>query len=190
MRIDTQIDGDTLRAVMRRVPSPVVVVTAASHEVRGATIGSFTSVSLNPPLISFNIARDSQMYAVIMAAERFAVHVLTDAHAWLCQHFARPDIESEEQFSSVTYRLHESGMPILEEAPLVLFCRKYAAYPAGDHTIVVGEVEAIEEHGAGRPILYYNRSYRGLGKVVTAALPVATNLESSGRPEAPDPKNA
>ncbi len=184
------IDGEALRSIMRRVPSPVVVVTAAAHEVRGATIGSFTSVSLTPPLISFNVAVDSQMYPVITAAERFAVHVLREEQAELSRHFALPDLPGKEQFLNVPHRKEEDGLPILFDALGILLCRRYAIHPAGDHAIIVGKVESVEEQGAGRPILYYNRSYRALGDVVMPAFPLTTNLSSKESPAAPDPKNA
>lgn len=175
---------------MRQVPSPVVVVTATAHETRGATIGSFTSVSLSPPLISFNVAHDSQMHAVITVTERFAVNVLREEQALLSQHFALPDVPGEEQFRNVAHHKDADGIPILNGALAVLLCRRYAIHPAGDHTIVVGEVESVEEHGSGMPILYYNRAYRGLGDVVMPAFSVTTNLSSSESPATPEPKNA
>lgn len=188
--MEMHIDGEVLRAVMRRVPSPVVVVTASANEVRGATIGSFTSVSLTPPLISFNVALDSQMYPVIASTERFAVHILGDEQVLLARKFGLPDIPGAEQFQNVSFREEEDGLPVLLDALGVLFCRRFAIYPAGDHSIIVGEVEAVEDRGAGTPILYYNRTYRSVGDVVMPAFPVTTNRSSSESPATPDPKNA
>ena len=72
------VDGETLRQVMRRVPSPVTVVTAASaEEVRGITIGSFTSVALEPPLVCFNVNHAAEMHNLPLAAPRYAVQVLS-----------------------------------------------------------------------------------------------------------------
>ncbi|MDX1548725.1 MAG: flavin reductase family protein [Rhodothermales bacterium] len=158
------IDGQALRQAMRRIPSPVTVVTAAGEgEVRGITIGSFTSVSLDPPLISFNVDQAAQMHPLIMQAERFAVHVLTEAQAHLSNHFAVKDRTGAEQFAAVPYRLDAHGTPILEDVLAVFHCTRYAVYPAGDHSLILGAVYRIEEGGAAGPILYFDRSYRRIG---------------------------
>lgn len=161
------VDGEQLRAVMRRVPSPVTVVTmAVPGELRGVTIGSFNSVSLEPALISFNVQKVSQAHATLTATEYFAVHVLSDQQASLSEHFAIPEVSGVVQFSGLAYRLDAWGTPILPDTLLVLHCRRYAVYPAGDHSILVGEVLEIEEGGAETPVLYWNRTYHALGAPV------------------------
>jgi flavin reductase (DIM6/NTAB) family NADH-FMN oxidoreductase RutF len=78
------VPGDAFRAVMRRVPSPVVVVTAQGpREARGITIGSFTSLALDPPLVSFNVGCGARMHEVMEACDRFAVHVLGEEQTHL-----------------------------------------------------------------------------------------------------------
>ena len=148
-------DGAVLRSVMRRVPSPVTVVTAAGEEeARGVTIGSFTSVSLEPPLISFNVERRARMHEVLLGACHFAVHILGDKHAPLCNHFAKPDCSGMEQLEVVPHRLDAYGSPVLESALVVLSCRSYATFVAGDHSIFIGEVIEVEEREAGAVFLY------------------------------------
>jgi 3-hydroxy-9,10-secoandrosta-1,3,5(10)-triene-9,17-dione monooxygenase reductase component len=157
------ITGEDLRSVMQRVPSPVTVVTAAGRaEARGATSGSFTSVSLDPPLVSFNVEKDSQMHAVLAEASHFAVHLLADRQSELCRHFAVPDQSGADQLAAVTYRADTHGTPILESAPAILHCRWHEAFEAGDHTIVVGHVTQLEERDEARPLLYYDRDYRSV----------------------------
>lgn len=156
----TMVDGAVLRGVMRRLPSPVTVVTAANgEEARGITIGSFTSVSLEPPLISFNVEREAQMHDVLTSAARFAVHFLSEEQAPLCTRFARPDCSGAEQFAEVAHAFDGHGTPLLEGVLAILHCRPYAALEAGDHTIVVGEVVAVEAYAEGAPLLYYNRTF-------------------------------
>lgn len=146
---------------MRRVPAPVTVVTAVGRtEARGATIGSFTSVSLDPPLVSFNIEKGSQMHAVLDDASHFAVHLLSDEQAALCEHFARPDQPAAEQLAAVPHRTDAHGVPILEDVPVVIHCGFRNAVEAGDHSIVIGRVIRLDERNAVPPILYYNRAYR------------------------------
>jgi len=156
-----------LRTVMRRVPAPVTVVSAAgTDEARGITIGSFTSVSLDPPLISFNVAQDAQMHAVIQEASRFVVHILTDEQAHLSNHFAVPDLSGAEQLAEVEHRLDDHGTPLLDDVLARLTCTPYAYYEAGDHTIVVGEVVDLDLDAAQEPVLYFDRRYCAVGEEV------------------------
>ncbi len=157
--------GEALRQVMRRVPSPVTVVTAAAYgEMRGITIGSFTSVSLNPPLISFNVAQQARMYPLLLAARHFAVHILGAEQVPLSRRFAESGLSNSEQFEGLAYRLSPEGTPLLEGVLAVLHCRTYRTLEAGDHTIFVGEVIEIETLADGPPLVYYNRAYRAVGE--------------------------
>ncbi len=164
--IEPPVDGDDLRNAMRSVPAQVVVVTArAGEELRGITIGSFTSVSLSPPLISFNVLRASRMYAIIAAADSFAVHLLASHQAGLSVHFARPDLDADGQFKPVKHTLDRRGIPILDGVSQVLQCRPHGLLDAGDHTIVVGRVFEILGVREGKPLLYYDTQYHTIGAV-------------------------
>lgn len=178
--MESPVDGQVFRMIMRRVPSPVTVVTADDRgDPRGITIGSFTSASLDPPLISFNVDKEAQMYDVLLDVSRFAVHVLTDRQAHLSEHFAVPDATSEQQFGSVAYQRDEYGTPILNDVLAVLHCRKYAVYEAGDHSIFVGEVQGMKEAVGGMPVLYFDRTYRSVGDEVTSNLLSPVNRVSN-----------
>ena len=157
---------DTLRGFMRRVPAPVTVVTAVVNgEGRGMTVGSFTSVSLDPLLVSFNVGKESLMHDVIMNAESLAVHILTEDQADYSELFAAPDLTSKQQFASVPHRLLDDGTPILTETLAYLKCRRVAAYDAGDHHLIVAEVVEIAHQQEGEPLLYYNTHYRSVGQI-------------------------
>lgn len=161
------MDGEVLRSVMREVPSPVTVITVKGEdEIRGITIGSFASTSLRPPLISFNIKRDAQIYEALVNAEHFAVHILSDAQAHLSDHFASSEMTGEEQFEAVPYQVDPVGTPIILDTLAVIRCDRYAIYDAGDHSIVVGRVTQVDGGVDGGPMLYYNRTYRSIGKEV------------------------
>ena len=171
------VGGEMLRAVMRRVASPVTVVTAASRGVlRGATIGSFTSVSLEPALVSFNVQKGSSLHDVLRAADAFAVHLLGDDQADLATHFALPDLTSAEQFRGVA---HAYAADAPDEPPLlhgvfgVLHCRTWAVHDVGDHALFLGRVERVTggearsaSSGQAGPLLYFDRSYRAVGDEV------------------------
>ena len=98
---------------MPQVPSAVTVVTAGREdELGGMTIGSFTSVSLDPLLISLNVACEAQMHDLIVGAERFAVHLLSDEQAVLSNHFSVLDHRGDEPFAAIPYRLDPCGITI------------------------------------------------------------------------------
>lgn len=174
------VDGAALRAVMRHVPSPVTVVTLAGADgPRGVTIGSFVSVSLDPPLVSFNVRIDGTIHPHLLEAERFNIHILHAGQAALSNRFARPDATSEEQFEGLDYRQEPGMPPVLTDALAVFHCRPFALHPAGDHTLVLAEVEAIDAREEEMvPLLYYRQSYRVPGPEA----PPAVNRVSSSTP--------
>ncbi len=156
--------GERLRLAMRRVPSSVTVVTAAARgEIRGITVGSFTSVSLDPPLISFNVAREASMHRVIVGANNFAVHLLADTQADLSTVFAEPHRVGEEQFEKIDHTMGEFGVPVLVDVAVVFHCVVWAVHPAGDHSLVIGRVRGVDKGEDTGPLVYFDRSYHHLG---------------------------
>jgi flavin reductase (DIM6/NTAB) family NADH-FMN oxidoreductase RutF len=173
-------EPSTFRASMRRVPSPVVVVTAQGpREARGITIGSLSSVALDPPLVSFNVARDSRMFEVMEGCERFAVHVLGENQAHLAKQFAVPDLSGAEQFESVPHVRDPHGTPILEGGSAVLRCRHHDSMAAGKHRLYVGLVEEVEERPDRGAVMYYKSSYRGVGSELRSTRLAPVNRASS-----------
>lgn len=172
--------ADALRGLMRDFASPVTVVTVRGEgepgggngggpgggEARGMTVSSLTSVSMNPPLISFNVDRSSQMHGVIRGAERFAVHLPGPDDADLCDVFAEPNRTGEEQLAQVDHRLDPHGLPILDGGWAVLWCAVHDRVRAGDHSLIIGRVLDINRRRPGTPLLYHHRTYRRLGPPV------------------------
>jgi len=157
-------EGRVFRAAMRRVPAPVVVVTAmGDHEARGITIGSFTSVALDPPLVSFNVGRESSMYEVMEACSRFVVNVLGEEQAALATRFAEPDLTGSEQFEGVPHTRDAHGPPLLDDVTARLHCTPHDAVVAGDKTLYVGVVTEVETPPDQGAVLYYKSDYRGVG---------------------------
>ena len=178
----TRDAADALRSVFRRVPSPVAIVTAVARgEMRGMTIGSLTSVSLDPPLVSFNVERTAQMFTVLAEAPGFAIHLPRIHQAELCRRFAEPDRSGPEQFASVPYGFDMDGNPLLGGVLAVLRCRTYARFPAGDHVIIVGEVVEARTQEGGAPLVYCDRRYCGIGGEVIQS---PSDLPSPERPTA------
>ncbi|WP_412062583.1 flavin reductase family protein [Rubrivirga sp. IMCC45206] len=158
--------GEALRSVLRDVPSPVVVVTVEGADgPRGATIGSFTSVALAPPLVSFNVTQGTQLHAALGDAPAFAVHLLDAGQADLAEHFALPDLDGEAQLAPFDH-VRGGGPPLLRGALGILLCTPHARFEAGDHTVFVGHVTHVVEGSGHDPLLYVRQSYRGIGERV------------------------
>jgi flavin reductase (DIM6/NTAB) family NADH-FMN oxidoreductase RutF len=148
---------------MRTFPQGVVVVTAAGDEgPRGITVSSFTSVSLVPPTVLVCILRESRAHAAIQRG-RFVVNLLAETQGGVSEHFARPNLTSEEQFEGLGA---VGNPPVLEGCLGYLHCRVVDSWPQGDHTIFVGEVELAKMGIEGRPLVFCSRQYWGLGTTV------------------------
>lgn len=154
------IDGAVFRQLCGRFPTGVVVVTTTADDGRpvGMTANSFTSVSLEPPLVSVNVDQHAAMHEYMARAERFAINVLESRQEALSRRFAE---EHPDRFEGVGYRLTEGGFPHLDGTHAVLECVRHTAVVAGDHTIVIGEVTGGVV-GEGRPLLYYRGGYYDL----------------------------
>ena len=139
----TTLDARALRDAFGAYPTGVTVVTtlAAGGEPRGFTANSFTSVSLEPPLLLVCLARTSRSIGVFEAAEAFAVNVLAETQRDVSQAFAS---SRGERFASVSWREGPAGNPVFEGVAAWFDCRRHSIVDGGDHIILVGRVEAFE----------------------------------------------
>lgn len=154
------IGPDEFRRVLSHFASGVTVVTTwnASGRPTGLTASSFTSVSLVPPLILVCIDQGADTYEAVRAHGRFAVNVLSTNQEALSRHFASTQAD---KFERIPFQKGAQGLPLLPAALAHLECRTVHAYPGGDHTIFVGEVEAASV-GEGEPLLYFRGQYNRL----------------------------
>jgi flavin reductase (DIM6/NTAB) family NADH-FMN oxidoreductase RutF len=151
--------GEELREVMRRFPAPVAVVTTELDSERfGLTVGSFVSLSLEPPLVGISIGKDSSSYEPIRRAGGWAVSLLSGTQAAVAQHFARSGIPPVALWNGVDVRDGRRG-PLVDGALGWLECRTVSEYEAGDHTIFVGEVECLQLGAAGPGLAYRGGEY-------------------------------
>ncbi|MFT4603795.1 MAG: 3-hydroxy-9,10-secoandrosta-1,3,5(10)-triene-9,17-dione monooxygenase reductase component [Rhodothermales bacterium] len=156
------VSGEDVRAAMRRVPMAVTVVVVGGDTPRGITIGSFVTVSLDPPLVSFNVQRSARIHAEMETAPRFAVHILSSAQEGLSEIFADPDQSGVGQFAKVDHHLDSHGIPVIPDVIARFACSVEAVYPAGDHSIILGRALELDSNESGEALLYLNRSYRSL----------------------------
>lgn len=155
-------DSARFRAVLGHVPTSVVVVTGLDGDGRpqGITIGSFVSVSLDPPLVGFLPGLNSGSWKAISPSGRFCVNVLADGQDELCWRFAR---ESEDRFAGVDWKPSVLGMPELAGCIATLDCSIHSETVIGDHWWVVGRVEVLDHiDNAGDAMAFYR------GKVTRA----------------------
>jgi flavin reductase (DIM6/NTAB) family NADH-FMN oxidoreductase RutF len=135
----TTIDAQHLRRVMAAVCAPVTVVTTArSERPYGATVSSFTSLSLEPPLITVALDRRSSLLREIRQAGRFGVNLLAHGQAELAQRFAS---RGSERFEGVSWH-HSSGLPRLTGTAGWLACDLHQVVEGGDHLLLFGLVTA------------------------------------------------
>jgi len=142
------IEKDFFRQVMGQFTTGVTVVTARSKEgLAGLTVNSFTSVSLEPPLVLICVDVNSTALPFIRASGNFAVNILTSEQEYISQCFATTSSERYEHFCYASFHVASTGSPILDEALAFIDSRIVAEYPGGDHVIFVGHVQAMGTHG-------------------------------------------
>ncbi|MBW5423326.1 flavin reductase, partial [Streptomyces sp. BG9H] len=152
---------DLLRSVFRRHAAGVAVITAA-HGRRpvGFTATSLTSVSAEPPMISFGIGTGASSWPAVAEAEYVGVHILGEHQQDLAATFAR---SGADRFGAPT-RWHEGpeGVPVLDGVLAWLVCRIVARVPAGDHRLVLAEAVVGDPAGEGSPLLYHQGRFNAL----------------------------
>jgi flavin reductase (DIM6/NTAB) family NADH-FMN oxidoreductase RutF len=147
---------------MRVFPSGVCVVSANADGRRVATtIGSLVSLSLEPPLVGISVGRDVSLHELLRTAGTFGVSILRGDQADIAAHFAR-GVPPLVLWDSVPVRDGATGAPLLEKALAWLECRPWKRYDAGDHSIFVGEVVAVEEGEPGEALVYREHGYHAV----------------------------
>jgi flavin reductase (DIM6/NTAB) family NADH-FMN oxidoreductase RutF len=164
----TAITPQTIRDVMRFWSTGVTVVSAAfDGQQHGMTVNSFTSVSLEPPLVLVSLERTTRTHDLVEGSKAFAVTLLTQAQQEVSDLFAGRHSEDSDRFDGLETFTLESGSPFLKEGLAFLDCQVVARYRAGTHTLFIGQV--IATHAAPDaeslpPLTYFNRQYRQLEK--------------------------
>lgn len=168
--------SDRFRYVMGHVPTGVAVVTATTRQGPvGLTVGSFVSVSLDPPLVGFLPARTSTTWPLIVPVGAFCVNVLGEEHEDLCRGFAR---SGGSKFDGVDWTpAAATGAPIISGALAWFDCLFERSHPAGDHLFVLGRVLELDVRAQGRPLVFCHGRYQRLA----ADAPTPTTASSGGQ---------
>ncbi|MCD7440723.1 flavin reductase family protein [Streptomyces lincolnensis] len=152
---------DLLRSVFRRHAAGVAVVTARGEAGPvGFTATSLTSVSAEPPMLSFGIGTGASSWPAVSRADHVGVHILGEHQEELAATFAR---SGADRFGGATaWSDGPEGVPVLDDVLAWLVCRVVTRVPAGDHRIVLAEVVLGDPAGPGRPLLYHGGRFNGL----------------------------
>ncbi|MEO8909652.1 MAG: flavin reductase family protein [Gemmatimonadaceae bacterium] len=154
------VSPDEFRSVLGRFPSGVTVVTtkAADGSDSGMTVSAFCSVSLEPSLTLICIEKTASAYEALTTATGFVVNILSANQEQIARRFAIVDID---RFEGVGYSRSQKGFAVLDDVLGVIECSSVGRHDAGDHTIIVGEVESARAD-TGTPLLYYRGGYAQL----------------------------
>ena len=157
------VSSDDLRQWMRQWASGVTLVTAQdAGGPHGMTVSSFTSLSLDPPLIMVSLEQGTRTHQMVLLGGHFAVVILREDQQDLADRFSSGVPDNEPRFDGLPYGRSPGGAPIPDTRLAFLDCQVVDSHPAGTHTIFVGQVTGGESDDAGDPLLYFNRAYRRL----------------------------
>jgi 3-hydroxy-9,10-secoandrosta-1,3,5(10)-triene-9,17-dione monooxygenase reductase component len=160
--IHPAIDPDEYRRVLGHHCTGVAVITAMdpAGEPVGMAVSSFTSVSLDPPLVAFCPDKGSSTWPRIEKAGRFCVNLLADDQEGVCRAFAS---RSADKFAGVAHTVPEDGIPVLAGALATIACDVHSVIEAGDHWIVLGRVLSLDASAERHPLLFFRSAYARLG---------------------------
>jgi len=154
-------DQRTLRDALGCFATGVTVVTClnAHGEPAGITVNSFTSVSLDPPLLLVCLHKQAASAAALIEASHFAINVLQTGQQPASITFST---RVEDRFGTMPWSCGEAGAPILKDSLGVFECERFAVYDGGDHHILVGQVIKASFDTSLDPLLYFRGRYRRL----------------------------
>ena len=158
------IDPALFRQVLGHFPTGVTVITATKADGTpvGFTIGSFTSVSLDPPLVGFLPDKKSSTWPQIEAAGKFCVNILGSNQQDLCR---RLSAKGPERFADVDWSHSVHGLPILADTIATIECALHAVHEAGDHWFVLGKVLTMDVTRNEDPMLFHRGRYGGFAEL-------------------------
>jgi flavin reductase (DIM6/NTAB) family NADH-FMN oxidoreductase RutF len=136
----------------------IVTTKAADGSDQGMTVSAFCSVSLEPPLVLICIEKTASVYDALTSAPGFVVNILSAKQEQIARRFSIVDID---RFEGVGFSRTQDGIAVLDDVLGIIECKRSALHDAGDHTIVVAEVEATRAEN-GSPLMYYRGGYAQL----------------------------
>ena len=156
----TAFDSSEFRTALGDYATGVTIITAldAAGQAIGLTANSFTSVSLDPPLVLWSIDKCSPLFDGFMQADHYAVHVLRQDQQELAQRFSDDDAA---RIAELTYESGIAGLPLLKTYSALFQCEVESRYAEGDHVILIGHVISIDNESTA-PLIYHKAQYKRL----------------------------
>ncbi|MFC4540332.1 flavin reductase family protein [Halosolutus amylolyticus] len=155
------IDGSSFRETLGSFATGVTVVTMNHDGVDHAmTVNSFTSVSLDPPLVQYNADKGTTSHDFTRKAKNFAVNILAEDQQEISDRFAGAHKEMDDPFEDLATRREETGALVFENTLGYVDCELFESYDGGDHTIYVGEVQSADTNRSGaKPLTFFRGEY-------------------------------
>lgn len=151
-------DSREFRNAMGRFTTGVCVITVQpeDHAPIGMTVNSFASLSLDPPLLLWNLQNNSECYNMFVGAKSWAANVLAQDQLELSNQYAK---KGQHELDKSHFRIGSSGAPVLRGALTTFECETWRTYDGGDHQILVGHVIGMNNRPTGRPLVFYGGRY-------------------------------
>jgi flavin reductase (DIM6/NTAB) family NADH-FMN oxidoreductase RutF len=151
------VDPAEFRRTLGHFAAGVTVVTAKfdNGDIAGITVTAFTSLSLTPPLVLICIDKRSRLHDRLQIGGYYAVNMLSAEQEYVSRRFASKE---PDQFREIGYHDGLTGVPLIQDSMAAVECRIVQRVDGGDHTIIIGEVEATHVH-EGKPLLYFRGGY-------------------------------
>ena len=160
------LNAENLRAAMRAWSAGVTVVTAIHDgQKHGMTVNSFTSISLDPDMITISLKTGSRTYDLVTSSRAFGLTILSAEQTKISDIFAGRFPEIEDRFAGVQVETLVTGAPLIVGGLAWLDCRVVDTYYAGMNTLFIAEVVSARSFGDGQPLLYHNREYWKLSQL-------------------------
>ena len=154
------LDPEQLRHAMRAWTTGVTIVTALyDGQQYGMTVNSFTSISLDPPLVSLALKKLTHTHELIEKSGEFSVTILAANQKELSDRFAGKHPEIKNRFEGLTTETLAINAPLIKGGTAYFNCRVVNSIPLGENTLFVAEVIAAQGEGTGKPLIYHNRVY-------------------------------
>jgi flavin reductase (DIM6/NTAB) family NADH-FMN oxidoreductase RutF len=159
-------DAEQLRAAMRGWSAGVTVVTASFEgQVHGMTVNSFTSISLDPPMITICLQGSTRTHEMVVKSRAFGLTILSNEQSSISDLFAGRRPEVTDRFAGLKTEILVTGSPLITGGLSWLDCRVAQTFDVGPNTLFISEVVAAQAATSGDPLIYHNRTYWNLAEL-------------------------
>jgi flavin reductase (DIM6/NTAB) family NADH-FMN oxidoreductase RutF/ADP-ribose pyrophosphatase YjhB (NUDIX family) len=172
------LDLAVFKEAMSRFPGGVVIATTrdGAGKAWGFTASSFSSLSMEPPLILISLAKSAECHPTFISAPWFAINMLSAGDDATATTFAK---RGADKFASTNFEMDANGSPLIPSAVATLTCQRFEVYDGGDHSILVGRVEAVRIGSIRSPMVYLNRKFGRFSTDTRASLDQLDRRERS-----------